>query len=192
VALNYTRLSFAEVRSALENVARDAEETFGDLTVRQLNWRPAADKWSVAQCFLHLLTANDLMITSAKDALAHPPRSLWQRVPILPAAFGWAMIRSQAPGAKGKYTAPTKAQPTTSDVPGDIIPRFVDQHRDAVEWLQRLDETRVKRVVMVSPFVSAITYSVLDGFRLLFAHDRRHFEQARRVTQAGGFPRPPV
>jgi len=187
--MNYTRLSFAEVRSALETVARDADETFGDLTVRQLNWRPAADRWSVAQCFQHLVTANDLMIRSAKDALENRPGSLWQRVPLLPAAFGWAMIRSQAPGGKAKYTAPTKAQPTTSDVPGDIIPRFVDQHHDAAEWLQKLDETKVRRVVMVSPFVSAITYSMLDGFRLLFAHDRRHFEQARRVTQAAGFPR---
>jgi len=190
--MNYTGLSFAEVRRALETVARDADDTFGRLTVRQLNWRPAADRWSVAQCFQHLVTANDLMIKSAKDALERPQKSLWQRVPLLPAAMGWAMIRSQAPGAKGKYTAPTKAQPTTSDVPGDIIPRFVDQHRDVAEWLQRLDETRLRRVVMVSPFVSAIAYSVLDGLRLLFAHDRRHFEQARRVTQAAGFPGSPA
>ena len=34
---------------------------------------------------------------------------------------------------------------------------------------------------MVSPFVAAITYSVLDGLRLVVAHDHRHFEQARRV-----------
>lgn len=190
--MNYTRLSFADLYTALETVAQDADETFGDLTVRQLNWRPGADRWSVAQCFQHLVTANDLMIKSAKVALEHPPKSLWQRVPLLPAAMGWAMIRSQAPGAKGKYTAPTKARPTTSDVPGDIIPRFVDQHHDVAKWLENLDEARVRRVVMVSPFVSAITYSVLDGFRLLFAHDRRHFEQARRVTQVAGFPGSPA
>lgn len=188
--MNYTRLSFADVRSALDRIARDADETFGRLNVRQLNWRPAADRWSVAQCFQHLVTANDLMIESTKDALENAPRSVWQRIPLVPSACGWAMIRSQAPGAKGKYTAPTKAQPTTSDVPGDIIPRFVDQHRDVAAWLQTLDDDRVKRVVMVSPFVRIITYSVLDGFRLLFAHDCRHFEQARRVTQSSGFPRP--
>jgi hypothetical protein len=41
---------------------------------------------------------------------------------------------------------------------------------------------------MVSPFVAFITYSVLDGCRLLVAHERRHFEQARRVTREPGFP----
>ena len=35
---------------------------------------------------------------------------------------------------------------------------------------------------MVSPFVSFITYSVLDGCRLIVTHERRHFEQARRVA----------
>ena len=46
----------------------------------------------------------------------------------------------------------------------------------------------VARIIMVSPFVSFITYSVLDGCRLIVTHERRHFEQARRVTQAPGFP----
>jgi hypothetical protein len=41
---------------------------------------------------------------------------------------------------------------------------------------------------MVSPFVAFITYSVLDGCRLIVTHERRHFEQARRVTQEPGFP----
>jgi hypothetical protein len=41
---------------------------------------------------------------------------------------------------------------------------------------------------MTSPFIKIITYSVLDGYRLMLAHDRRHFEQARRVMLSRGFP----
>ena len=41
---------------------------------------------------------------------------------------------------------------------------------------------------MVSPFVAFITYTVLDGWRVIVAHGRRHLEQARRVTQSPGFP----
>jgi hypothetical protein len=50
-----------------------------------------------------------------------------------------------------------------------------------------LDETSAG-VVMVSPFVRVISYTVLDGWRLVVAHDWRHVEQARRVMQAPGFP----
>jgi hypothetical protein len=41
---------------------------------------------------------------------------------------------------------------------------------------------------MASPFLRVITYSVLDALRLIAAHDRRHMEQARRVTQMPEFP----
>ena len=41
---------------------------------------------------------------------------------------------------------------------------------------------------MASPFVGIVTYSVLDGWRLMVAHERRHVQQARRVMATPGFP----
>ena len=82
-----------------------------------------------------------------------------------------------------------KAQPATSGVGADIIARFIAQHRDATAMLQRLDEQRAAQAIMTSPFIGVITYSVLDGWRLIFAHDRRHIEQARRVMSPQDFPR---
>ena len=102
------------------------------------------------------------------------------------------LIRSQAPGSARKFRAPSKAQPATSDIAGDIIQRFVEQHRDLVTWLQALDERYADRAIMTSPFLKVITYSVGDGCRLLLAHDRRHFEQARHVTFSPGFPSAPT
>ena len=114
---------------------------------------------------------------------------MWQRLPGLPAMFGKLLVRSQAPQATRKYKAPTPARPSTSDIARDIVQRFVAQHREAVGQVAGLDETRAARAIMTSPFASVITYSVLDGWRLIVAHDRRHVEQARRVTQAAEFPR---
>jgi len=186
--MNYTSLSLAEVRSGLQNVARDTETTFGTLDTRQLNWRADESRWSVAQCFQHLLTSNDLVLRAAKDALDHGPRSPWQRIPGLPKLFGPALIKSQAPTSKGKYKAPTHARPTTSDIAPDILDRFGAQQRMLADWIGTLDENRAARVIMASPFIRFITYSVLDSCRLLIAHDHRHVEQARRVTQTAGFP----
>jgi hypothetical protein len=42
---------------------------------------------------------------------------------------------------------------------------------------------------MTSPFIRIVTYSVLDGWRLMVSHDRRHLEQARRVTESPEFPK---
>ena len=187
--MDYTVLSLANVRTGLDDIARETQATFGGFDGRQLNWRPDEARWSVAQCFEHLLTANRLMLRAAEDALNDArPRTLWQRLPVLPVILGRMLIRSQAPTSVRKFTAPPKAQPARSDIAADIIQRFVEQHRDAVAWVQALDGGDAARAIMTSPFIRVVTYSVLDGWRLMVAHDRRHFEQARRVTLSPGFP----
>ena len=187
--MDYATLSLAEVGTGLDDLAQETQATFGGLDARQLNWRPDATRWSVAQCFEHLLTANRLMFQTADAALNNAePRTLWQRLPVLPGVLGRMLIRSQAPGAARKFTAPSKAQPASSDIAADIIQRFVEQHRDAVVRVQALDGPNAARTIMTSPFIRVVTYSVLDGWRLILAHDRRHFEQARRVTLSPGFP----
>jgi len=179
--MDYTRLSLAECAVALEKIARDARATFADLGAEQLNLRPDEGHWSVAQCFQHLLTANSLMMRSAGDALTHPRSSIWQRVPLLPSLFGRALIRSQSPTSTGKYSAPANARPTSSDIAADIISCFSTQQCEIAEWMRTIDERNAARRIMTSPFIRFVTYSVLDGCRLIVAHDRRHFEQARRV-----------
>ena len=187
--MDYTTLSLAEVKTGLDDVAQETQATFGSFDVGQLNWRPDATRWSVAQCFEHLLTANRLMLQAAEAALNNAgPRTIWQRLPVLPGVLGRMLIRSQTPNASRKFTAPPKAQPSTSDIAADIIQRFVEQHHDAVTRVQALDEREAARAIMTSPFINVVTYSVLDGWRLLLAHDRRHFEQARRVTLSPRFP----
>jgi DinB family protein len=187
--MDYATLSLADVTTGLDNVAREAQATFGGLDGRQLNWRPDATRWSVAQCFEHLLTANRLMFQAADDALhGTAPRSIWQRLPVLPRVLGRMLVRSQAPTNTRRFTAAPVAQPAASDIAADIIARFVEQHRHAVQRVQALNEREAARTIMTSPFIKVITYSVLDGWRLVFAHDRRHLEQARRVTLSPGFP----
>ena len=60
-SMDYTVLSLADVRNGLDDIARETQATFGGFDGRQLNWRPDETRWSVAQCFEHLLTANRLM-----------------------------------------------------------------------------------------------------------------------------------
>jgi hypothetical protein len=187
--IDYTTLSLADVRTALDDVVRDAQATFGGLDARQLNWKPDATRWSIAQCFEHLLKANRLMVRASEEALkAGRSRSIWECLPVLPGVFGRMLIRSQTPGSTRKFTAPAPARPASSDIAGDVIGHFVAQHRDIVASLQSLDERVASQTIMTSPFIRVIAYSVLDGCRLMTVHDRRHVEQARRVMLEPEFP----
>ena len=187
--MDYTHLSLVDIGRELEQIARDTREKFGGLDVQQLNWKPDATRWSVAQCLEHLMTANRLMLRGAADALnPSRPKTIWQRLPFLPAVLGPMMVRSQAPENTRRFTAPAAARPATSDVARDIVEQFIEQHRDAAGQVSLLDEGVAVETIMSSPFVRVITYSVLDGWRLMVAHDRRHLAQARRVMEMPGFP----
>lgn len=187
--MDYENLLPAEIASALEAIASDSESVFGPLDARRLNWRPDAQQWSIAQCFDHLLNANRLMLAAAEAALTGAaPRTIWQRLPLLPGVLGRALIRSQSPDGRRKYTAPLQARPSASDLAPDIVRRFVEQQREAARKVRPLDSVRGAQIIMTSPFVRAVTYSVLDGWRIVVAHDHRHVEQAKRVLQAREFP----
>ena len=185
--MRYTNLSLAAVAAAIHETADDARMTFGALDEKQVNWRPDETRWSVGQCFDHLVTGNRLLVAAARSAIEHPPSSVWQRLPLWPGMLGKLMISSQGPreAASRQYVAPSIARPA-SRISGDIIQRFVDQHREIEAWARGLDERTASRAILISPFVKVVTYSVLDGLRLLVAHDRRHFEQARRVMELQG------
>ena len=189
--MDYASLSLAEVRAGLENVAHDVQQTFGSLDTRQLNWRPDASHWSVAQCFEHLLATNRMMSQAGDDALSgRAPKTIWHRLPFWPRLFGPLIVRSQAPEATRKYKTSAEASPASSDIGPDIIQRFIEQNRQLIARLQTLDERAAADAIMTSPFARVVTYTVLDGWRVLFTHDRRHIEQARRVMQSAGFPAP--
>lgn len=179
----------SEVRAGLESVARDVQETFGSLDARQLNWRPDAARWSVAQCLEHLLATNRMMQRAADDALSGTaPKTIWQRLPFWSRMFGPLIVRSQAPEKTRKFTASAQTTPASSDIGAGVIQGFISQNRQLIARLQTLDERAAASTIMTSPFARVLTYSVADGWRLMFTHDRRHIEQARRVVQSPGFP----
>ena len=187
--MDYENLLAADIATALEDIASDSESVFGQLDARRLNWRPDAQQWSIAQCLDHLLNANRLMLLAADAALAGTaPRTIWQRLPLLPGALGRALIRSQSPDGRRRYTAPLRAQPSASDIAPDIVRRFVEQQREAARKVRLLDNARAMTTIMTSPFVRVVTYSVLDGWRIVVAHDHRHVAQAKRVLEAREFP----
>ena len=187
--MDYKNLTLADVEAEFSSIARDTQEVFGPLDQQQLNWRCDPTSWSVAQCFDHLLNINREMFHAIDGAMnGTQPRTMWQRLPMLPGLFGSMMIKSQMPQAKRKFKAPATAVPSSSAIDARIVARFVAHQQDAAARVASLAGRDPARVVMVSPFASFITYSVLDGCRLIVTHQRRHFEQARRVTQEPGFP----
>ena len=186
---DFTVLTAAGVRAELAAVSADARATFGPLDDRQFNWRASDATWSVGQCLEHLLAVNRSMCANMSDALdSTGRRSIAQRLPFLPGLLGPMLVRSQSPVSPRKIKTAQWAQPAASAIDRRVLREFTDYNSEMSARVQALDDRALASVIMVSPFASFIAYSVLDGWRLIAAHNWRHVEQARRVIQSPAFP----
>lgn len=171
-------------------ISKDARNTFCDLTAEQLNWKPAANEWSVAQCLEHLIATNsDYLPVVQKIARGEYKPTLKNRLPLLPRLFGFMVLKVVQPQTKRKFKAGVAYQPSSSTIEGDIIARFETHNKELVEHMKSTEKLNLRRIIITSPIASFATYSLFDGYRIVVAHEQRHLAQAKRVTEREGFPK---
>ena len=187
----YFRAELPVLIEVANTVAPQVKTEFGRLRTDQLNWKPNPDKWSVGQCVDHLIVSNaeyfpifDRVLQGQKTT-----KTIWESLPGLPRMWGQMLIKSVSPDGTRRQKAPRILAPTNSAVDAGIIPRFIDQQERVVSYLNTITAVDAEKIIVTSPVVRVITYSLLDACRVIVAHEQRHLLQARRVTQLPEFPK---
>ena len=170
-----------------ESIHREAEALTANLTDAQFVWKPAAGKWSVMECFAHLVIVDgtDLpgICSAIEDAQA---RGVTGRGPFRYGVLSGWFVRSMEPPVKRfKVSAPPQyVPPAVVKDPRETVNGFLriqDEIRDLLGEADGLDLARVKVLLPVGP---GLKMSLGRRFQLLAAHDRRHLWQAKQVLRA--------
>jgi hypothetical protein len=170
-------------------IAADAERTFGALSAEQLNWKPQAGQWSVAQCFEHLIKINAAYFPQLRRIEEGAYAPSWRdHVPWLGRFFGSMILRAVQPASQRKFKAAKHVEPTTSTIGDDIVARFTAHQREVIQHMTLAGSHDLGAIVVTSAVAPVTFYSALDAFKILVTHERRHMAQAQRVTNADGFP----
>jgi hypothetical protein len=178
----------SEVLSELETVSQDVRSTFGSLAPEQLNWKPASDSWSVAQCLDHLIrSADEFYPELAKVASGTRKNSFWQNYSPFTGIGGRFLINTLKTDSR-KAKAPSKAIVPPSEVDAGVVERFVAKNEDLISKIKATAVADWKKTVVSSPFLAVMTYTVDDAYTVLIEHEKRHVRQAKRVTEMEGFP----
>lgn len=176
--------------SAAQAITDETLAGFGGLTAQQLNWKSGAEQWSVAQCFDHLLTANEAYFPIFDKVLSGEKKTtFWESLPWLPAFWGKMLIKAVAPESRRKLKAPKIFHPSSSRVDGAIIRRFIDQQNQVIRYMKATEDLDLEKINISSPVTHLITYSLMDAYRIIINHEKRHFLQAMRVSEIDGFPK---
>jgi DinB superfamily len=171
-------------------IAGDAQKSFGQLNAQQLNWKPSANQWSVAQCLEHLIVINSAYFPTIEKIVRNGYKpSLQQRLPLLPRFFAWMVIKAVSPETKAKFKTAGHVAPSSSTIAADIVSRFKAHQEDLIQHMKMTDKLDLKKITINSPVASVATYSMLNAYRIAVTHERRHLLQAKRVMEAAGFPK---
>ena len=171
-------------------ITEDARKTFGHLSAEQLNWKPSAESWSVAQCLEHLIVINSGYFPIIKKLVrGEYKHSLKERLPVLPKVFGKLVINAVKPEAQRKIKASTKFEPSKSAIDAQIVNKFVEHQQEVIEHMKMTENLNLNKIIITSPVASLVTYSLLDAHKIVVLHEQRHIAQAKRVMETEGFPK---
>jgi hypothetical protein len=176
-----------EAISELEKITEDFRFAFGSLTSEQLNWKPAAESWSIAQCVDHLIKSNDEVQPAIDAKLAGGKNSFLESWSPLTGFFGGFLKKSLMKDSR-KFKAPSKNIVPASNIEAGIFDRFAENQKGVIESIRAMEKLDLDKTVITSPFVKVMTYRLSDGLGILVEHEKRHYRQAKRVAETKGFP----
>jgi len=176
-----------DVVSRSQRVETRIRELAGKLTARQLNWKPAPDRWSVAQCFHHVHTVSRLYLANI-DPVYATARAADPHGPFRPGPLGSRFAASLGADAKRKLPAPATFAPSASEIPDTVVGDLIAQQSELRAMYERVRGLDLTRTKVASPVSRLIRFRLGDILMLLANHQERHLQQAERVTQEAGFP----
>lgn len=164
---------------------RDAvRDQFGSLYEAQLNWKPNAETWSIAQVLDHMISVNQSQYVNFDALIAGTYRAPFAaKIPGLPALVGHFLLKSQDPNNRKKTKTMPVWEPESSNLSRDILDRFAADQKMLKQYLTDLTAGVTGNPAIASPAASFIVYRLEDAKELLVRHGERHLYQAAEVKQ---------
>jgi len=166
---------------------RMAEATAG-LTDAQVRFKPAPDRWSIAEILEHLATAHERVLARVLEQFPQAPAPEPGRdLQIID-----ALVLEKIPDRSTKANSPEFAVPTGRLTPAESLDRIYCGLDRLVEFVESTPDLRGH--VLESPplrFVTGGAQCMADGYQWALtaaAHDERHIRQIEEVKASAGFP----
>jgi hypothetical protein len=177
-------LSQAEKDKALqylESTKKDVLDATAGLSPAQWNFKPAPDRWSIAECMEHIAAAEDFIRGNIVDGVMKAPPAPGRDVAAIDAG-----ILENIPARKNKVQAPEPLKPTNRfGSPEGSIKHFVESRATTEEFLKNTPGLRDHAAD--SP--SGVKWDAYEFILLIAAHSERHTNQIKEVKADPNFPK---
>jgi uncharacterized damage-inducible protein DinB len=152
------------------------------LSEAQLKFKPAPDRWSVAETLEHITVSEDFLFQNVADKIMKAPAGAADRDTAKIDAFVLAAI----PDRSHKAQAPEPLKPTARWTPAETLDHFLQSRARTIAFLQSTPDLRA-HVVNGPPLNQPM--DAYDWLLFIAAHSERHTKQILEVKSDPNFPK---
>jgi uncharacterized damage-inducible protein DinB len=167
----------------IDQTTESFQKAFGQLNEDELNWKPDAGTWSVAQNLHHLIVINETYYPVLKRAREGSQKLPWvASVGFMVRFFGNFILKSVEPARKKKMKTFPLWEPSKSKIAGNIVQKFAEHQVQLKILIQESSDLLDKGTIISSPANRSIVYTLAQAFDIIITHEQRHFNQSVEVN----------
>jgi hypothetical protein len=170
--------------SDLDEITRAFKLEFDTLSGDELNWKPNASTWSIAQIVQHLIVVNETyypVLEQIRNNTYYTPR--FGQIGFVNRFFGKLILSYVQPEQKRKLKTLPIWEPELSAIRSDIINQFEKHQQELKQVIRNSEDLIARNTVISSPANRMLVYKLETAFDIMVAHEKRHFKQAQEINQ---------
>lgn len=180
---NMTQQERDQVIQLLKDSQTEFVQAVSSLSDDQFKWKPAPNRWSVAEVSEHILLAEGMLFAKVQEALAGPPNPEWDKKTAGKTEF---ILKVMAP-RMGKAQAPEEIQPRGNLTRAEIMSRFAEVRANTLQFAEHT-QVALKEHTAEHPFPVFGTLNAHQWLIYIPLHNMRHDKQIEEVKSTPGFP----
>ncbi len=165
----------------LEQTRDGVVEATKGLSEAQMKFKPAPDRWSVAETLEHIALAEDFLMQNVTEKIMKAPAGAADR----DTAKIDAMVLAMIPDRSHKAQAPPELVPTGRWSPSESLNHFLKSRARTITFLKSTPDLREH--VADSPIGQPM--DAYEWMLFIAAHSERHTKQINEVKADPNFPK---
>lgn len=163
---------------------------FKSLSEDQINWKPAAGSWSIAECIDHLIVTNKLYLNEIEKQFAAKQIKIeYSRSEVKHKWLSKFIIKAVEPSNIKKAKTFPVFMPSMSKYGKEVFNYFYEVQNNLINLVSSAKDLDFNKYVMSSPAAKIIKENFCDVLEIIRLHDRRHFNQAEKLINHPNFPK---
>ncbi|MEQ9405106.1 MAG: DinB family protein [Cyclobacteriaceae bacterium] len=163
----------------LDKITQEFTKHFGSLSTEELNWKPNAKAWSIAQNIDHLMVINRSyfpILEKLRTGTYEPP--FMAKFGFLVSFFGKTILKASSPDRRKRMKTFPIWEPDQSTLPGNIPDLFAGHQDELKREMIACSELLIKNTIISTPANKNIVYRLETAFDIIVGHEQRHLAQS--------------